>query len=348
MTRILLFILITGLAGCASTAGHKKSSISQVPPKNEYTGDVQGSRVYGSLQSLLQRGTTINIMAVYKSSYDGLPEGYGPANFGCDTDSETVVETENIFLLDSFSKYHNFSVIDRSQMETAFNEMKLGMSQVTSPSVQPGAISGTSHLIVIEGKNHFFRMNSRNKDRYTETKKLLDIQRNVVIAMDKMSEERYVEYNPHRREQEKAEAQAQAAESSRETARLQQLPPIIEVTPAQAPVSEKVETISIVGDDEKPKFSQSLQPPQAGQQPSTEVVYVQAGPVKTAASKRAQRAVKKIPDWELARRVKQRFPDLKDKDDATVIQNFIKKHPEYRNTLRKPAIKTPPQISTNR
>ena len=180
-------------------------------------------------------------------SFDGLPAGYFPEDFGCEADAETVVETENIFA-DSFSKYPCFSVVDRSRMDASLNESKLGMTGVTAPAIQPGAISGASHLIVIEGKNHFFHLNGKNKTRYTEIKKLLDIQKDVVVAMDKLSEERGMEYSGRRHAQTKLAGQPQEPPSlPQENAGLQRLPPIVEVSPPPGPPAAAVETITISG-----------------------------------------------------------------------------------------------------
>ena len=83
MARILLLIFILGLVGCASTGGHRKTLQPGAASKNACTDEMQGSNVYGAIKCLLQKGTTVNVMVDYQSAYDGLPEGYEPADFGC-------------------------------------------------------------------------------------------------------------------------------------------------------------------------------------------------------------------------------------------------------------------------
>jgi hypothetical protein len=332
MKRILLLIILAGLAGCVSTEHVKKAPRAGAGPKNEYVEEMQGSRVYAAIKSRLERGATVNVMVEYQNSFDGLPAGYQPADFACNIDAETVVETEKIFLLDSFSKYPCFNVVDRSRMDASLTESKLGMSGITASNIQPGAMSGASHLIVIEGKNHFFHINGQNKERYTEIKKLLDIQKNVVVAMDKLSEERDVKLVGPRHPQANPAAE-QAYEPPQENAPLQQLPPIIEATPAPSPV----ETIRISGDhvpSQAEVISYSPQPVQA-QNNETITVISQSGPARYQPANARQKYVhaKKIPDWQIARIVKQRYPALKKEDDKAAVQQFIKKHPEYRERI---------------
>jgi len=329
MKRIILLVIMLGLAGCAS-AGHRKQPQSAADSKNEYVEEMQGSRVYAAIKSQLQKGATVNVMVEYQSSYDGLPAGYLPEDFGCEADGETVIETEKIFLLESFAKSPCFSVIDRSRMNASLTESQLGLSGVTASNIQPGGISGASHLIVIEGKNHFFRMNGKNQVRYTEIKKLLDIQKDVVVAMDKLSEERDVEYVGTRRTQTRLAAaqpqQPQQQPQTQDNTSLQQLPPRVEVSPAPGPV----ETIKIIGSHFPPPDMNShgseegqgnetvamISQNQSG--PPAQMIYVQA---------------KKIPDWQIARIIKQRYPAMKGKDNKAVVQHFINKHPEYKNRI---------------
>ena len=331
MARIFLLFFMIGLIGCASTAVRQKTLQSGAGSKNEYIGEMQGSNVYAAIKSLLKKGTTVNVMVDYQSAYDGLAEGYLPVDFGCEVDSETIIETEKIFLLDSFSKYPNFSVIDRTQMNTSFAEMKLGMSEVTSSNVRPGDFSGASHLIVIEGRDHFFRLKGKNKDRYTELKKFLDIQKSVVMAMDRFSEERDVENSGRRRAETKSAAQPQETPPVPENAGLQQLPPRIEVTPAPPP--EKVETITIYGNHMQPDSEQPRQTRQMQEERNETVVTVPAVSVQEFSSARPYRMVRRIPDWQFARIVKQRFPNMKNKDNETVVHHFIQTHPEYRDRI---------------
>jgi hypothetical protein len=44
-------------------------------------------------------------------------------------------------------------------------------------------------------------------------------------------------------------------------------------------------------------------------------------------------AVRKIPDWQLARILKQRSPQLRDKDDGIVVRDFLKTHPGLRERV---------------
>jgi hypothetical protein len=339
--RISLFIIMLILGGCA-TAGPRKEPRLATGPKKELVAEMQGSRVYAAIKSQLQRGATVNVMVEYQTSFDGLPQGYDPADFGCDVDAETVIETEKIFLLDAFSKYPCFSVVDRSRIDASFNESKLGMSGVTVPNIQTGAMSGASHLIVIEGKNHFFHIKGKNKDRYTEIKKLLDMQKNVVVGMDKLSEEREVQYLGPRHLQKNDVAEAQ--QSQQENAALEQLPPIIKAEPAAWPV----ETIQITGG--------RRMPPEAAQQPqyqipqeqlqSAETIEVINQPVQYQQVNRRQRVVrvKKIADWQMERIVKQRYPDMKEKDKKAEMDRFVSKHPEYRQRIM-PTV--PPHVKTD-
>jgi len=330
MERIFLFFLMLSLAGCASAAGRLKAQRSGADSKKECVAEMQGSNVYGAIKCLLASGATVYVLVDYQSSFDGLPEGYGPADFGAEADSEMIIETEKIFLLESFARYPNFSVIDRSRMDASFTEIKLGMNAVTASNVRPGEMSGASHLIVIEGKNHFFRQNSQNKDRYTEIKKFLDIQKDVVVAMDKLSEQRDVEYRGRRSSTAKTAGQPQDAEPAQETRELQQLPPRIEMSPPPER-AEKVETITIYGNHLAAE--PASRPEYAKREPETE----SAAPVQEAAPRtvyvQSYSTGRKIPDWQFARIVKQRFPEMKNKDNGAVVRHFIQAHPEYKERI---------------
>jgi len=323
MTRIFLFILVLGFAGCASTVDSRKALQPAASSKDEYVSEMQGSNVYAALKGMLQRGATVNVMVEYESAYDGLPKGYLPDDFGCETDSTAVIETEKLFLLDSFVRYPNFNVIDRSQMNASFAEMKLGMSQVTESNIFPGQVSGVSHIIVVEGRNHFFSLSGKNKVRYTEIKKLLDIQRNIVIAMDKIYEVRNIQYArpPSRVVTLGTHVQSQDFPAVQGAGELQQLPPVIGVGASQVSES-KTEVITIRGPVIYLNQSQSVK------MASTTPQHL-----RQSRNNQPNMHERKIQDWQLARIVKQRFPNLKDKDDKVLVQHFIKTHPEFKGRI---------------
>jgi hypothetical protein len=327
MARILLVFFVLGFMGCASTAGHKGTVQSGFGPKAADAEEMQGSNVYGAIKALLQQGATVNIMVDYQSSFDGMTDGYQPVDFGCEVDSDTIMETEKIFLLDSFSKNPHFNVIDRSKMNVSFNEMKLGMSDLTSSNMRPGEISGVSHLIVIESRNHFFHRNGKYKDRYTEIKKLLDIQKDVVIAMDKLSEEREVESRWPGRPATKYADRRQSASPILETIEFPSTPSRIE--PASAS-QDTVETIRIYGDHRQPTSSASQVVYQSN--PTSEMASIN-GYGTQQMSIQAAGQLRRIPDWQLARIVKQRFPSLRNKDTDAIVRHFIEKHPAFRGRI---------------
>jgi hypothetical protein len=331
MGQTLLLVLMLALAACAGAPAQRKTPRSEPASlKVKNTDEAQGSNVYASIKRLLQSGATVNVLVDYTSSCEGVPGGYKLKDFGSDAEQETVIETEKYFLLESFSQYPAFSVVDRSQLDRSIQEIKLGLNGTTTSTLQPGRISGATHLIVIEAKYHFDRVNGKYKGTYLSIKKFLDIQKDIIVAMDRYSETRDVEYRPVPRPAQTTVAQSPPAQ---EMAELQRMPPIVVATPAPQPV----ETIAIYGhptpSSEPAPAREVAASPQDSYRPAVIAVPV---PVPQRPLQQAYRpwTSRKIPDWQLARMLKQRFPRLRDKNDDALVRHFINNHPTLKDRIK--------------
>jgi hypothetical protein len=217
--------------------------------------------IHAEIEKLLQKGSIVNILVEYKSSFTAIPAGCKPENFNCTADTGTMKDTENYLLLSTFAKFPNFSLVDRSLINSAMKEIDLGLNGVTASQLQPGKLLGATHLLFIDGKNHVTFSRGKYTDTYTEIRKLLDLQKDTVIAMEKVSETHSVEFIAYR------------------------------------------------------------------QQKRTFVAPT------TVYQSQQSRPVQKIPDWQLARMLKQRFINLRNEDDAVVISRFIKNHPWFKDKI---------------
>jgi hypothetical protein len=340
--RILLCLLVVLMSGCASA-----------PVKTGTVYGAQENHVYSAIKQLLQRGVTVNLMLEYSSSSDGLPDGQIAQDYGCQTDKDIFMDTEKYFLLEAFSKYPNFSIVDRSNLDKTMGEINLGMKGVTSSTLEPGQMRGATHMLIIEEKNNFAMLFEDTKDHYLEIKKLLDMQKDTVVAIDRFAETRRVEYKPVPREtpaETRYVSEAIPSPSNQYTSAEQVSAQVSQsasqsASGQQAPASnlKENEVITIYGSapvsyDEPVvarNVSQAAVRQQAAPQTFASTIALPAGQLGRAMafSQNQPRPQNKMQDWQLARMLKQQNPQLRNKEDKTLVQNFIKKHPAFRNRV---------------
>ena len=371
MKRILMYLLVLVTAGCASAP---KNSYSGAGKVLEHSYSAKDNRVYTSIKDLLKQGKTVNLLLEYSSSAQGLPGGQSPADYGCQADRDMFLDTEKYFLLEAFSKYPNFSIVDRSVLDNTMKEMSLGMKGVTVSDLEPGQMKGATHLLMIEERNDFVLLFQDVRDHYAEIKKLVDMQKNTVLAIDKLSESRRVEYRPEPKQEEEPAEQRYVSPAI--PSPLNDVPASVRaLEQQQAQTLRNNEVITIHG-------SGSYQKPEAVESAPAQVVVVENGSPKTvvvqngssrAAALQARRTQQvgqtqvfqrvqggsmastiampagglqatigsdqrgrpqpqqqaRIQDWQFARVLKQQYPNLRSKDDKTVVRQFIKSHPAF-------------------
>jgi hypothetical protein len=189
--RLLLFAALVILAGCASAPVDKR--LGQTSPGIQRPAE---SNVMLSIRKMLDEGITVAIMIDCNAECSGIPQGQLPEEYGCTSDKETAADVEKYLLLEAFETYPNFSLVDRSKMDDSIKEIKLGMNGTTATTLQAGQFKGATHLLLIDSKDMLVRAGGRIEDHYKATKKLLDLQKNVLVAMDKINENHGVTFQP--------------------------------------------------------------------------------------------------------------------------------------------------------
>ena len=189
--RLLLLAAFVICAGCASAPadkhiGHASQGMQRPAESN----------VMLSIRKMLDNGVTVAIMIDCNAECSGIPQGQLPEEYGCTADKETAADVEKYLLLEAFETYPNFSLVDRSKIDDSIKEIKLSMNGTTAESLQAGQFKGATHLLIIDSKDMLVRAGGRIEDHYKATKKLLDLQKNVLVAMDKINEKHGVTFQP--------------------------------------------------------------------------------------------------------------------------------------------------------
>ncbi|MCB4791825.1 MAG: hypothetical protein LHV68_08055 [Elusimicrobia bacterium] len=294
---ILLIIVSLTLYGCAGGRIKLSSDTAHV------------NNVYSSIRKMLEHGDTVCVRVSYKSSFKGLPEDETPEDYGCETDPKTIVETEKYLLLEAFSKFPNFSVVDRTTLDETYNEMKLSMDGATSSNLEPGQIKSATHLLLIDSKDYFITSNDETTDNFFEVKKLMDLKKNVLIAMNKFAESRVVhlifeEDDSRDSDEEEPRYSVLISGPSMPGKTEQESDNNAPYTPPQSQLKEN-EMISITGirpSDSDPAASNN-----------------------TDTSSDAM----KVPNWPIARVIRQSYPEFSGQSDSYVVKHFITSHPGY-------------------
>jgi len=316
--RIWLVAVVFVFVGCASapvvkTHNADKAVVSEKPAE---------SKVMSAIRKMLESGANVAVMIDCNSSCAGIPQGQLPEEYGCTADKETAADVEKYMLLEAFESYPNFSLVDRSKMDDSIKEIRLSMNGTTSRALEPGQFSGATHLLMIDSRDMLVRSGGRIQDRYIATKKLLDLQKNVLVAMDKINEKHDVTYQPML-----AEREAPHQTPERPAMDISSPPPAPQnsqpVEPVNEPNVKPNEVIAIYGQPQPPQpepvyarpFRVDVTPQRSNMQSPEET------PVNAQAETNNERTVI-VRNYVSARILKQRLARLRNVDERVIARRI--------------------------
>jgi hypothetical protein len=330
---ILLLCASLAFSGCAG------AKIKNIPAKD----NAQIKNVYATIRQMLEHGDIICVRVHYKSSYEGLLSDEKPEDYGCEADPQAIVETEKYLLLEAFSKFPNFSISDRTMINSTYNEIKMSMNGASSSGVQAGHIKGATHMLVIDARNRFVTLGDKVTDHFFETKKFVDLQKSTLLAMDKFSESRVVEYitEEHGDKEEDQDTHHPVLISgpwyTGGSAQQGKGDVNVPYAPAVQSNLKNNEVISITGTRPEPASHSVSAAEQTGQPvyQFTHVTYQNTHDPRFSG--------RKLPAWPIARVLKQNHPEIKGQNDKYVVQDFLANHPGFvRHMIQNAPSGTPP------
>ena len=330
--RFLFLAAVFIFAGCA-TAPVEKANNNQ---RSTVTGQPAESKVMATIRKMLESGASVSVMIDCNAICAGVPQGQLPEEYGCTADKETAADVEKYMLLEAFEAYPNFSLVDRSKMDDSIKEIKLSMNGTTATSLQAGQFSGATHLLTIDSRDMLIRSGGRIQDSYIATKKLLDIQKNVLVAMDKINEKHDVTFQPMLAEHTPPRPASQPQKTIRyERAPVNPAPEVEaaeEETPANPPSVKPNEVIAIYGEPkpEKPVQYRTRRDYDDGSSPVPEeddVAPAQPVQMQFAQHINPERTVV-VRNYVMANILRQRVARLRGVDNKTIVQQIKNRREE--------------------
>jgi hypothetical protein len=156
--------------------GQGTKSLSVTPPTFNAVKDM---RIYEHLLTMLACGEKVNLLVLVVDMRNTFPGISGDWYFAKRQAIESDLDSN---LLEAFSTFTDFSLVERSALPEAFSELKLQMTGAISleTSKQIGRMVGASHLLLVE----FARFqNGYNSFMDAYNQRLVDLESAKILAI---------------------------------------------------------------------------------------------------------------------------------------------------------------------